>query len=166
MSQSAKKARMQVVPQLVPRRGWAKPLASDTALQTNAALKRAGFPDASLVFRWPEIAGPETAKVAHPVRCRKGPDGIVLTLKCEPSAAVFLQHETRPLLDRLNAFLGNGVISRIRIVPGRLASAKDVSAHPLPTLLIQAKPADAQPVNNALNRLQNLRKKLIKRPNS
>lgn len=157
---------MQVAHQAVPRRGWAKPLSLDATRLTDLALQRAGFPDPSLVFRWLEIAGPETAKVAHPVRCRRGPEGMVLTLKCEPGAAVFLQHETRTLIDRLNAFLGYGAISRIRIVPGTLASPRDVSAHPLPALHIQAKSGDDKPLNNALKRLENLRKNLPRRSTS
>ncbi len=159
MSQSAKN----VPTQVVPRRGWAKPLGTDATRLTDAALQRAGFPDPSLVFRWPEIAGPETAKVAHPIRCRMGPDGMVLTLKCEPGATVFLQHETRTLIDRLNAFLGAGAISRLRIVPGTLALAKEAPAHPLPSLPARASPRAGEPLSNALDRLANLRKELLRR---
>jgi hypothetical protein len=164
MSQSAKKASTQVAPKAVRRRGWAKPLVSDTSKLTDTALQRAGFPDPSLVFRWQEIAGAETAKLAHPIRCRRGPEGMVLTLRCEPGASVFLQHETRTLIDRLNAFLGNDAVSRIRIVPGTLSAAKDVSAHPLPQLPLRAKSGDAMPLKNALDRLANLRKELPRRP--
>lgn len=164
MSQSVKKARMQVAPKAVPRRGWAKPLASDATKLTDSALRRAGFPDPSLVFRWAEIAGPETAKIAQPVRCRRGPEGMVLTLKCEPGASVFLQHETRTLIDRLNAFLGAGAISRIRVVPGTLTLVKDVSKHPIPSLPAPIKSSGGKPLSNALDHLEKLRKNLPRRP--
>ncbi len=163
MSQSAKNPPAQVV----RRRGWAKPLGTDATRLTDTALQRAGFPDPSLVLRWPDIAGAETAKLAHPVRCRMGPEGMVLTLKCEPGASVFLQHETRPLIERLNAFLGAGVISRIRIVPGTLSTAKEPSKHTRPpTLLDQSSPRTGEPLSNALDRLANLRKELHRRPSS
>jgi len=162
MSQSAKKARMQVAgalsKQIASRRGWAKPVSADATLLSDKALQRAGFPDPSLIFRWQEIAGPETARVAQPVRCRKGPEGTVLTLKCEPSASVFLQHETRSLLDRLNAFLGHGAISRIRIVPGALRPARDVASHPFPKPAPGQKRETGAQLENALDRLEKLRK--------
>ena len=88
---------------------------------------------------------------------------MVLTLKCEPGASVFLQHETRTLIDRLNAFLGHGAISRIRIVPGALSSPRDVSAHPLPQLPIRESLTGAELLENALDRLKNLRKELPRR---
>lgn len=164
MSQSVKKARMQVAPKAVPRRGWAKPFASDATKLTDSVLLRAGFPDPSLVFRWAEIAGPDTARIAQPVRCRRGPEGMVLTLKCEPGASVFLQHETRTLIERLNAFLGAGAITRIRVVPGALTLAKDVSEHPIPALPSRIKPRGGKPLSNALDRLQILRKNIPRRP--
>jgi hypothetical protein len=159
MSQSAKKARTQVA----PRRGWARPLGADATALTDAALRRAGFPDPSLVLRWPEIAGPETAKLAQPIRCRMGPEGMVLTLRCEPGAGVFLQHETRTLIARLNAFLGAGAISRIRIVSGPLTAAKKPPAHPFPSFPARADPRAGKPLLNALNRLADLRKELLRR---
>jgi len=159
MSQSAKNLPTQVA----SRRGWAKPLGTDATRLTDAALQRAGFPDPSLVLRWPEIAGPETAKLAQPLRCRTGPDGMVLTLRCEPGASVFLQHETRTLIERLNAFLGAGAISRVRIVPGPLSAAKETSAHPYPSLPAQSSPRAGKPLSNALDRLANVRKELLRR---
>jgi hypothetical protein len=159
MSQSAKKGSTQVV----QRRGWAYPLAADASKLTDASLIKAGFPDPSLVLRWPEIAGPETAKLAHPIRCRKGPEGMILTLRCETGASVFLQHQTRTLIERLNATLGAGTISRIRIVPGMLQTPDAGAPHPHPSYSAKAHTESAESLPNALDRLANARKALKRR---
>lgn len=160
MSQSAKKGSTQVA----PRRGRANPVAADAHKLTDAALLKAGFPDPSLVLRWSEIAGSSTAKLAQPIRCRKGSGGLVLTLRCEPGASVFLQHETRTLIERLNAFLGAGTISRVRIVPGVLPPAKKGVTHPHPSYSAIAPTEGAKSLPNALDRLGNVRKELLNRP--
>jgi hypothetical protein len=45
----------------------------------------------------------------------------VLTLKAEPAAAVFLQHESRALLERINRWLGREAVVRLRFIQGPLA---------------------------------------------
>jgi hypothetical protein len=102
------------------RRNWVSPLAPVAAAAAQAAFARAGFPDPTLVLRWEEIAGPETARLARPIRFSQGPNGGVLTLKAEPGAALFLQHESRPLCERINAYLGRPAVSRLRFVQGPL----------------------------------------------
>ncbi len=102
------------------RRNWISPLAPDATAVAHAAFARAGFTDPTLVLRWAEIAGPETARLAMPLRFSEGPHGGVLTLVAEPAAAVFLQHETRPLCERINAYLGRPAIARLRFVPGKV----------------------------------------------
>jgi len=102
------------------RHNWVSPLAPPAAAAARAAFARAGFPDPTLVLRWEEIAGPETARLARPIRFSQGPNGGVLTLKAEPGAALFLQHESRPLCERINAYLGRPAVSRLRFVQGPL----------------------------------------------
>ena len=102
------------------RRNWVLPLAPAATAAAQAAFARAGFPDPTLVLRWEEIAGPETARLARPIRFSQGPNGGVLTRKAEPGAALFLQHETRPLCERINAYLGRPAVSRLRFVQGPL----------------------------------------------
>lgn len=154
MSQSAKPGAVQVN----ARRGWAGVLHADAVGLTEAAVRRAGFPDPSLVFRWAEIAGAETAKVARPIRCRRSSEGLVLTVRCEQAASVFLQHETRTLLDRVNAFLGAGAVARIHIVTGNLAQARELPDRALKGLPGDSYPKTANPLENALNRLKMLRR--------
>ena len=95
-------------------------LAPNATTVAHSAFVRAGFADPTLVLRWDEIAGPETARLARPIRLSQGPNGGVLTLKAEPGAALFLQHETRPLCERINAYLGRPAVARLRFVQGPL----------------------------------------------
>lgn len=101
-----------------PRRGRATPLGSEVALRGQAAFVRAGFTDPTLVLRWEEIAGPETAALSQPVRLSQGPSGGVLTLRAEPGAALFLQHESRALCERINTYMGRQAVARLRFIQG------------------------------------------------
>ena len=111
------------------RRGWAAALSEDADAVGRSALGRAGFDDPTLVLRWEEIAGAETARLTRPLKL----SGDVLTLRAEPGATVFLQHESRPLCERINTYLGRRVVSRLRFVPG------PVQARPRPKPRIAAK---------------------------
>lgn len=102
------------------RRNWVGPLATDASAVGQTAFLRAGFSDPALVLHWEEIAGPETARLARPLRLSQGPQGGVLTLLAEPGAAVFLQHETRALCDRINSFLGRSAVARLKFIQGSL----------------------------------------------
>ncbi len=127
--------------QLPKRRNWISALAPDATAVAHTAFARAGFADPTLVLRWEEIAGPETARLATPVRFSEGPSGGVLTLKAEPAAAVFLQHETRPLCERINAYLGRPAVVRLRFVQGKVESRQAPPVRrPPPGPLSQADP--------------------------
>src|SRR5262245_15061041 len=112
------------------RRGRAGAAGEDALSHAAAALQRAGFLDATLVLRWREIAGADIARIAEPVRLTEGPEGGVLTLKCDPGAAVFLQHQTRDLLERLKRYLGPGRIARVRLISSELERARTLPDHP------------------------------------
>jgi hypothetical protein len=107
------------------RRGRAAAVGMDAAMLGRAAFERAGFDDATLVLRWREIVGREVARVAQPLRLSLSPSGTVLTLIADPAAAVFLQHETRALCARINAYLGRAAVHRLRFVPGEVVAAPE-----------------------------------------
>lgn len=98
------------------------PLGAESGLAGRAAFIRAGFSDPTLVLHWEQIAGPETARLARPLKLRPGPQGGVLTLRAEPGAALFLQHESRALCERINAYLGRPAVTRLRFTQGPLSS--------------------------------------------
>src|ERR1051325_9428410 len=97
-----------------------RPFHDEMRTQSARVFSRAGFSDPSLILHWREIAGEETARIASPIRFTEGAQGGILTLKAEPGAALFLQHESRALIARLNAFLGRPAVSRIRFVQAPL----------------------------------------------
>lgn len=112
------------------RRGRAGPAGEDALGHAAAALHRAGFLDATLVLRWREIAGADIARIAEPLKLTDGPEGAVLMLKCDAGAAVFLQHQTRDLLNRLASYLGASRIARVRLVSGELERPEGPPDHP------------------------------------
>jgi hypothetical protein len=133
MSRSAKPKSPQGESHPVPRNGWVKPAGETVLGEAGSAFARAGFADATLLLRWAEIAGPQIAQIARPLKWQDGPEGATLTLKCEAGAIVFLQHQTRELTEHLNTYLGRGRISRLKLVPGRLERAPEPPPHPAPS---------------------------------
>ena len=139
------------------RRGRAGPAGEDALGHAAAALHRAGFLDATLVLRWGEIVGADIARIAEPLKLTEGPEGGVLTLKCEAGAAVFLQHQTRDLLERLASYLGPSRITRLRLVPGELERPDGPPDHPGADALRPDEPASPPTLSQALERLERRR---------
>lgn len=104
-----------------PRRGRAAAVGMDTGSFARAAFQRAGFAEPTLVLRWREIAGAEVARIARPVRLSQDAGGGVLTLGADPAAAIFLAHESRALIARINTYLGRPEVARLKFVPGEIA---------------------------------------------
>ena len=105
-----------------PRRNRTEAVAAQAGVAGATAFARAGFADPTLVLRWEEIAGADVARIARPIRLSESASGGVLTLKAEPAASLFLQHHTRSLCDRINAYLGRDAVVRLRFIQGPLAS--------------------------------------------
>ena len=123
------------------RRNWAGAVAGDASLAARSVFTRAGFADPTLIMRWNEIAGPETARIARPIKFTEGPAGGTLTLKAEPGAALFLQHDARALCERINSYLGRSTVAKLRFVQGPLAPLPP----PPPRLRPPAEPPPADP---------------------
>jgi hypothetical protein len=141
------------------RRGRAGHAGEDALSHAAAALQRAGFPDATLVLRWREIAGADIARIAEPLRLTEGPEGGVLTLKCDPGAAVFLQHQTRDLIQRLARYLGPGRITRVRLISGELERPKGPPDHPDAGVACSADASSPATLSQALERLDQRRRR-------
>jgi len=112
-------------------------IGGDASMAAATAFARAGFSDPTLVLRWSEIAGPEVARLAQPLKFSEGPSGGTLTLRAAPGAALFLSHEKRTLCERINAYLGRPAVSQLKFSQGALlprppAPKPGKPAHPLP----------------------------------
>jgi hypothetical protein len=114
----------------VERRNRTESMAA-MAAQFARPFQRAGFTDPTLVLHWNEIAGPDIARIASPLKLSEGPQGGSLTLAVEPAAQLFLQHQTRELCGRINAYLGREAVCRIRLQPGRPAPSRAQEILPL-----------------------------------
>jgi hypothetical protein len=137
MARSRKQSPQSMETELPQRRARAAAIGIDTFALGQTAFDRAGFDDPTLVLRWREIAGPQVARLARPLRISQGPSGGVLTLKAEPAAAMFLQHESRTICDRINTYLGRAAVTRLRFVPGEIPPEKSQpkQSHPQDSLL-------------------------------
>ena len=102
------------------RHNWVTAVGADAGRVATAAFVRAGFSDPTLVLRWSEIAGPEVARLAQPVKFTEGAGGGILTLRATPGAALFLAHEKRPLCERINAYLGRAAVAQLKFSQGNL----------------------------------------------
>ncbi len=91
---------------------------ADARFAAATAFARAGFSDPTLVLHWREIAGPEVARLAQPLKLSDGPSGGTLTLRAVPGAALFLSHEKRALCERINAYLGRPAVTQIKFSQG------------------------------------------------
>ena len=94
------------------------PVGSDVSRAAASAFVRAGFTDPTLVLRWSEIAGPEVARLAQPLKFSESPSGGTLTLRAAPGAALFLAHEKRTLCERINAYLGRPAVAQLKFSQG------------------------------------------------
>ncbi len=155
MSQSPKSD----APQVPARRRGARAAADSVLDHAGAMFLRAGFADPGFLLHWPVIAGAHIARVAQPVKWQETPDGAVITLSCEPAAAVLLQHETRALLDRCNGWLGAGRVARFKFAPGLLPSPSNPPPHPAPDRETKDGKGDLQ---DALTRLSRARAALTR----
>jgi hypothetical protein len=127
MTQSDKNKQADAPPQ---RRNRTDVVGRDASQLAIAAFARAGFADPTLVLRWSDIVGVEVARIARPIRLTQGAGGGVLTILSEPGAALFLQHESRALCERINTYLGHKTISKLRFVQGAVRSRQILPANP------------------------------------
>lgn len=104
------------------RRNRSEPVLRGASELGASALARNGFRDPTLVLHWEEIAGPDIARIARPMKLSENSSGSTLTLRAEPGASLFLQHETRQLCERINGYLGRRAVTKLRFVQAPLAA--------------------------------------------
>jgi hypothetical protein len=97
--------------------------------------------------RWREIAGETLAARTEPVKLvRSRTGGATLELKVDGPAAALIQHQAPELLARVNLYLGEGQVARLRIVQGRVKPPPSVAAE---SRAAQARRRRAQPLDAA-----------------
>lgn len=100
-----------------------------------------------LKARWREIAGEQLAGRTEPARLSKprGGGGAVLELKVDGPAAALIQHQAAEILARVNLFLGEGAVAKLRIVQGpvRRAEAGQAAAKAAQARRRRVQPLDA-----------------------
>jgi hypothetical protein len=127
MTQSGKNQQPDTPPQ---RRNRTDIVGRDAGHLATAAFTRAGFADPTLVLRWSDIVGAEVARIARPIRLTEGAAGGVLTILSEPAAALFLQHESRTLCERINTYLGRETVAKLKFLQGNVRAARILPSNP------------------------------------
>jgi hypothetical protein len=110
-----------------PARRYARPLSAVVAGTLSETFRRQGFASAEIVTRWAEIAGPEIAAHAQPLKIqwpRGEPETggtATLVLRVEGPAAIEIQHLSGVILDRVNRFFGWPAVGRLALRQAPLA---------------------------------------------
>jgi hypothetical protein len=89
--------------------------------------ERFGQGEGGLKARWREIAGEALARRTEPVKLVKGRSGQpgALEIRVDGPAATLIQHQAPEILERVNLFLGQGAVGRLRIVQGPVRPAAE-----------------------------------------
>ncbi|BBC72311.1 conserved hypothetical protein [Altererythrobacter sp. B11] len=121
-----------------PRGGPARQVADLVPQIGRAAFRRFGFVQSSVVTRWPEIVGPQHAKICSPEAIRFPPgeksEGI-LQLVVLPAHAPLIQHVIPEIMERVNRFFGYNAVSRVKLRQGVVQPPRDESAPKAPPSL-------------------------------
>lgn len=109
-----------------PRGGPARRVAELVPDVGQAAFRRFGFIQSSIVSRWTEIAGEKYATVSVPESIRfphgKKSDG-TLTLLVERAFGPMMQHVEPVIIERVNRFFGYAAVARVALRQGSVARA-------------------------------------------
>ena len=99
-----------------------------------------------LKARWTEVVGTALARRTEPVKLTRARAGEAATLevRVEGSAATLIAHQTADILSRVNLYLGDKAVGRLRIVQGPLRGLAKKSGLPLPPKRRPRGPLDAQ----------------------
>lgn len=91
---------------------------------------------AGLIEVWDQIVGEDWAARLTPIGFTRGRGGnaSVLEVSGEAGLSLIVQHETPILLEKINAYLGEGAVGRLRFVASELPPGK------MPLLKAPAKP--------------------------
>lgn len=86
----------------------------------------------ALQARWREIVGAEIAKRTEPVKLTKPRGGgpASLEIRVAGASAALIQHQAPEIVARVNLFLGEGAVNKLRIVQGPLRRTGEAKPPP------------------------------------
>lgn len=105
-----------------PQRRAAPPAGRALNKMLKALDEKFGQGPGALQARWREIVGEEIARRTEPVKFTKprggGPGA--LEIRVAGAGAALIQHQATEIVSRVNLFLGEGAVNKLRIVQGPL----------------------------------------------
>ena len=117
----------------------AKPLSVLLGDVFSDAYARQGFAARELVTRWAEIAGPEIAAHAEPLKIQwprpvegQPQEPATLVLRVDGPMALEIQHASDIILERVNRFFGRSAVGRLALRQGPLSRRQPPSASRAP----------------------------------
>jgi len=120
-----------------PRGGQARAIADLMPEIGRTAFRRFGFVQSSVVTRWPEIVGPQHARICAPEAIRFPPgeknEG-TLHLVVVPAHAPLIQHVIPEIIDRVNRFFGYNAVVKVKLRQGSVKPPPDQKTAAPPSL--------------------------------
>lgn len=126
-----------------PRTRAAAPIGALIGAVIEPLCAKRGFATADLIAAWAEIVGPRYAHATQPEKLiwprRDGPEGAnrrtgaMLVLRVDAGMAVYLQHETALIIERINGFLGFGAVTNLKIIQAPVAAPRTARKAPSPS---------------------------------
>lgn len=114
---------------------YVKSLASLAQKVGQAAHKKRGFAQTHIIDHWPEIMGPELAKISIPERYRRGRGNgpSTLQIRVKSGRALEVQHASKQIMERINSYYGFSAVDRLQLIQGPVpVPRKRKSARPDP----------------------------------
>lgn len=123
-----------------------------------------------LLATWPELVGPEYAKVTRPLKIQwpqhssrhahnneygvsgEGFEPGILLVACSPSAILYFQHECTEICQKLNAYFGYSAISRIKVLQQAMPLNQPSSS---PTSEVRLGKAEREKLDNITAHIDN-----------
>lgn len=116
-------------------------------------LAKRGFATADLIAAWADVVGPRYARSTQPDRLiwprtagaegANRPRGATLVIRVDAGMAIYLQHETAVLLERINGFLGFGAVTVLKIVQAPVSPPAPIKKKSAPSPAVAKKASDA-----------------------
>lgn len=126
----------------IPVRRTPPPVGRSLAPALKALEERFGKGAGGLQAYWREIVGETLSRHTEPVKLVKGRSGAILELRVAGPAAAIVQHQAPEILARASMKLGEGEVTKLRIVQGPIRGTGQAST-PRPARKRARPPLDA-----------------------